>query len=1236
MDGISVQILLNDLEKVYKGQAPGPLPLQMTAFSRTQREDYESGKMNTKLGFWKTIFSEPPPVLPLLPIAKVSTRPPMHSFDVFQIHRRLDPTLVSLVKQTSKAQRSTPFHLYLAVFKAMLFKFTDAQDLTIGIADAHRSDEAMRTIGLLINILVLRFRRMPDQSFSDAISEARNTAYAALSSGVLFDLVLEELNIPRSSQHSPIFQAFFDYRQGTQDKQAFDDCLFEMEEALPGRTAYDITLDLLLDTYIGLLEALSRDVSSPWDRVHLFKPTKLTSALDLGCGPTMESSWPKTIPHRIDQVAKMSSNQDKIAVRDGVGSVLAYADLANRVEAIAEALIRAGAGDGSRILVFQQATADWVCSMLAIMRIGAIYVPLDMRNPLPRLTVIAQDCQPSCILADITTAHDASKMTATAKVVNVNNVGAKSTSHQSIRAREESTAAILYTSGSTGTPKGILVKHSVLRNQSEGYTRTYNLGAEHVLQQSAFTFNHSSDQIFTGLVNGGMAYVVPYSKRGDPLEITNIIRRYDITYTKATPSEYAMWLQFGAENLQHASNWRFAFGGGETLTSTTLRDLEALGLPELRFFNSYGPTEISISSHKMEVAYRDRVDDESIPCGYSLPNYMTYILDEQLQPLPPGVPGEVFIGGAGVSQGYLNNDELNAEAFVADPYAARHPGFVTNGWTRMYRTGDIGHLTKDGALVFHRRVKGDTQVKIRGVRIELNDVESNILATADGVLREAIVTLRAEDFLVVHVIFSPQHNCADKERFLANLLSRLPMPQYMVPAMAIPLERLPLSNHSKVDRKAVEDLPLPAQEPTAGNSKRVELNETTLQLGQIWEDVLGRRFNIAIDPSSSFFAVGGNSLLIVRLQARIRSVFNVVIRVVELMGANTMGEMARRIEESSVVQTLDWDKETEITELDIPRPDASCETRPVARENRTVLLTGATGFLAKHLLPRLTKDPSISKVYCIAVRDKDKQVAAERVPADSKIITYEGDLSLPRLGLSETAFAALAGEVDVILHMGAARSFWDSYHVLRRTNVTATQELVRLATARRVPIHYTSSAATTPDASYVPPSDGSDGYVASKWASDRVLDRAAETLGLPVTIHRFVPGPDPGSSEQRDAVLAELVRFAHARRSVPDFEGLDGRIDMIPGTSAADALLEVVLQRETMGGAAGHVEHVCDLALGVADVKKHLLEHVKQTDYETLPAIRWAGRIKELGFAHFLASQDVVFRRKGGSLVSKR
>ncbi|KEZ40819.1 putative lovastatin nonaketide synthase protein [Scedosporium apiospermum] len=1290
MDGVSFQVLVQDLEKAYKGQPLGPAPRQFPDYSRAQREAYESGKMDDELKYWRSIFptGQEPPVLPLLPMARTSSRAAMKNFGVHQVMQRIEPGLMARIKAVAKSQRSTPFHFYLAAYKTMLFRFTEANDLTIGIADANRSDgDLTGSIGFFLNLLTLRFRRQTDQRFSDAVAEARTTTYGALGNSRLpFDVLLKDLNVNRSSDHSPFFQAFFDYRQGAQEKFSWGgNTQFEFQEVHPGRTAYDITLDitdnaldslaifrvqkglyditaanLVLETYIHFLDVLSSNASLTLKSTPLFSDGQLSRATEIGRGPELVSDWAPTLPLRIDEVAQRNQGKS-VAVKDGLGHSLTYLDLINRIEAIAEALQKAGVSPGNRVPVFQTASADWVCSMLAIMRVGGVYVPLDLRNPLPRLAVVVVDCEPAAILVDSTTRGDVKELNVpgTAIVIDVEGLASKASAPVPNISKPDSPAAILYTSGSTGAPKGIVVTHAGLRNEIEGYTKTWKLGAERTLQQSAFTFNHSSDQIYTGLTNGGMVYVVPWSKRGDPIEITRIVKEESITYTKATPAEYSLWLQYGNDNLRQATRWRAAFGGGEPMPVAVTKEFAKLGLPQLRLYNSYGPTEISISSTKMELDYRNTaaMEEENgrIPCGFSLPNYYAYILDEQLRPLPAGMPGELCIGGAGVSLGYLKNGELTNKHFVPDPFATNVKQAVANGWTRMYRTGDFCHLRDDGALVFHSRMAGDTQVKIRGLRIELSDIESNIVATSDGALKEAVVTLRKgdPDFLVAHVVFAPGYENTDNtEAFLAGLLSRLPIPQYMVPVVAIPLDRLPLTNHSKTDRKALKELPLPQlsgsrnpQEQDDGSSE--DLTETMLRLKTVWQDVLNNKeLGFDIRPSTSFFLVGGNSLLAIRLQSRIRDAFNVTVRLVDLLQANKLGEMARKIEESASVSVINWDHETKPPTLPSFLQQGSIATAPPSNGKKTILVTGATGFLAKYILPQLIANPAIGTIHAVAVRNPSK---LELISSNSsKIITHLGDISAPLLGLSEAVFRDLANSVDVIIHFGAARSFWDNYHVLRHTNVQGTSEIVKLAAPRRAHIHYISTmgvlprddvGVTNPPASAaanVPPADGSDGYVATRWASERILERSAEALGVPSTIYRFLPSMKSATATS-PAVLDEFVRFVDVTAVFPEMSGWTGRIDMMPASQASnwllDSVFDTVANKDDNNGSLVRFAHIeSTTVVNVVELHDAIEQHRSRNGgSETMPGLRWIGHIKQLGFDYLLTSQDATVQGVAGA-----
>ena len=954
----------------------------------------------------------------------------------------------------------------------------------------------------------------------------------------------------------------------------------------------------------------------------------------------MQLEWAPTLSHRVDEMVK--EHGSKVAIKDDTGTVLTYKQMSARVNAIAAALVAAKTVDGAKIAVFQEPTADWICSLLAIFRVGAVYVPLDLRTSLLRLAKIVSQCKPQLILAHKSTLANISALRCegTTKIIDVSAIPRFNHNPMPNHALPSSPAVILFTSGSTGTPKGITINHSNLRNQMESYSREWNIaaGAAMVLQQSAFSFDFSIDQIFSALANGGGLYVVPAAKRGDPAKITKLMADESITYTSATPSEYLMWTRYGSSSLRRCSTWKLAFAGGEPLIETLVQDIRGLGLNGLRFFNNYGPAEITVASTKIEVPYNEMTTGELAPAGFMLPNYSVYILDPQLKPLPVGLPGEIVIGGAGVSSGYLGDEALTAQKFLPDPFASSD--FQANGWRTMYRTGDRGRLREDGALICEGRIDGDTQVKLRGFRIELGDVESSILQAAKGALTDAVASLRDQDgsqFLVAHVVFAQSYSYEDTDTFLKRLPSLLALPQYMCPAMIIPLDRLPLTNHLKVDRQTIKTMPLPvAQDRKAA----IEMTKTEKQLRDIWQKVIPQ--DLTLTPETDFFLVGGNSLLLVKLQAMIRDYFMVVIDLVNLMGTSQLGQMASGIENAMSVPTINWDEETRLPEAMIEDNEllAIPTRKPFEHPNGlVVLLTGATGYLGRHLLPRLVSDPNIIKVYCVATRDNDSPIEPRIPNISQKVIIRHGDLGSPHFGLTDREYSSMAHEIDFIVHSAANRSFWDNYETLRATNVTPVKDLIALALPRKIPIHFISSGSVLQYGSEPPPTDGSNGYVATKWAAEKLLSRAATELGLPVSIHRPLATPIEGSASPPQQLLDQLSALAKKMQIQPSFDGVQGSIDLIP--------IDTVVERMCASFSGGvssqsprEISHRSEMRIEIRAMVDHMRRDEALGVLETLPALEWVGRAKKNGFGYFIASQDIAMSRGGGNsgvaLVSRR
>ncbi|SPO01909.1 related to polyketide synthase [Cephalotrichum gorgonifer] len=1266
VDGISQQVLLADLERVYKGQPLDPNVLQYPDYAAKQRADAENGAFNNDISFWKEEFATIPEPLPLTR-SRISTRQPLAKYTANTVDLRIDTPIADRIRTVSREYRSTSFHFYLTAFEILLHRLTGTEDFSIGIADGNRKDEStLACFGPILNLLPLRFRVAP-RSFCEELSDTRAKTYAALAhSRVPFEVLLNELRVTRSPAHSPVFQAFVDYRQGMKEKCPFADLSIELLSFEPGRTAYDLSIDIIdnpggdaLISVIGqgalysktdvqviaelyediLLEFSSqpqKGVTGDWK----FRDTRQTHSLDLGRGTSFTSSWPDTLLHRFDAV--VDKNKHKTATTTASGTSMTYEELAKRTDAIAQALLEASVQAGDRVAMYQTSGCDWVCSMLAVLKVGAVYIPLDTKTRASRLAAVVADCKPVAVLID--EAHQTRYRDLAAPhlaVINIASLPNTPSRDIEVLAAPDSPAIILYTSGSTGKPKGVVLKHSNFRHEVEISAEVFGLGPDVVvLQQSSFSFDMSVLQIFLAVSLGGRLHMIPEDMRGDSLAITDSISEQKVTFTCATPSEYTSWLRYGNQDHLRSSSWTAALSGGESVTEDLLTQFRSFGKEDLRLFNGYGPTETTCCSTKTELRYQPAgVYPDGIPAGRASPNESIYIIDEHLRLLPIGLPGEIAISGAGVASGYLNMEARTHQSFISDPYAKE--GYAQRGWTAMYRTKDHGRLLSDGSLLVEGRIGGDTEIKLRGMRVNLRDVEQAILSSANGTISEAVVSApsssagsNAAQILVGHIVFAPGGAPADPESYLRRLLRELPLPEYMCPSMLVPIDRLPRTASGKLDRNVVSSLPITQSRPDILALKPMSAMEVRLKA--IWLEALssGAVDTSQINSESDFFHVGGTSMLLVAVQAKIRQQLELPVPLVKLFNSSTLSSMARLIDQNVESHiSVDWDSET--TPIPVAPYPVPQNTIPAATTPRVILLTGAAGNLGRHILQRLLETPSVDKVICIAVRQLQQRLDANHLPRSDRVTYHEGDLRLPLLGLSEAECSSIFGEVDAVIHNGAEVSHLKTYPTLRAANVSSTKELAHLCLPRHIPIHYISSAQVATlkvrdafgevSARDAPPqTDGSDGYAASKWASERVLERMSEAFGLRVWIHRpsSITQAEGSESGGHGDLIQDVLRYSRKLKAVPVSENLYGTLDFISVKNASGNIIRDVLSNEArVDRGVAYVHQAGDLQIPLRGMKEYLeRENGGVEEYEELPIKDWAAKAEQEGLDSMVAT----------------
>lgn len=1296
MDGASLEVFLSDLERAYMGRPFIPRsPLQYPDYAEKQRRDVESGSLREQITYWhqQLLSPLPAPALPLLPSSASKNRQPLQNYDHVRVDRRIDPLLAKQVQQACKLQKANPFHFYMAIFQLTLYRLLGASDICLGMADANRFEGNLSTsMGMYLNLLPVRFNLDPEGgSFPDVLKQTRRKVYGAMANSALpFDVLLDELKIPRSTHHSPLFQAFINYRAGVAEKRSLGAVEGQGEEYQFGRTGYDISIDIMddpngtpllmfngqkelyslqdtevfADGFVQMLEHYSNSPTASLASAPILSgdgESSGSTSESISRGEDVESVWSETVVHQIDKW--VSSKPAAVALNDTNGNTWTYRKMGDWVNELAHALIELGVTDGSKVCVLQEPCMEWVCTLLAILRVGAVYVALDVQLPTVRLASLLEQCEPTVLAIHTATVSLAPALVQgcpQVSILNISTTATTSTNRSAVELPIASTAkgpaCILFTSGTTGKPKSVVLSHENLRNHLEwGQVK----GPEVILQQSACSFDLALEQVLLALVYGGTLVVVPRELRGDPVGIAKVMLTEKVTWTGATPSEYHSWIQYGFDSLRQCQNWKLAVSVGEEMPKVLVKSFDALGLENLRIWNSYGPCETTLGTTATEVQSHDGHVLQSITVGKTLANRAVYILDTDLNPVPTGAVGEIFIGGAGVAIGYLGNDEQTAASFLPDPFTTTL--YNDNGWTRMYRTGDRGLLRSDtGDLELVGRIDGDTQVKIYGARVELQEVEAAIQCLAGNTITAVAVTVRGgkkttSPFLVAHVVLASAVASDTELDVLKRVLSdQWPLPRYTIPTVLLPVASLPRTPSGKLDRAAINALPISngSQQATAA----AQLTSMEDQLRSAWKEVLspstmaedGLQHVHHIDAGSDFFHVGGNSMLLIQLQALIKKRFGANLTVMRLFERSILRDMAAEIHDatSALDIEVDWTAETAIGKdvVDVGKFNMT-SLMEKGKDGLVVILAGATGFLGMEVLSQLVSSPRVAKVHAIAVRSASK---LGRLADSPKVVVHAGELTQDRVGLSPETAREIFSQSHVLIHSGSDVSFLKTYQTLRVPNVEGTKELARLALEHGVLFHYISTAVTgrlNQKDSFgevslrdsVPPPDWQDGYIASKWAAEVFLEKVHDELGLPLWIHR--PSSITGDGASETDVMNSVVKFARLLRAVPISDRWRGLLDFISLEKSSQGILETVLTDQDTGPQISenvkYLHHSGELLIPVDGLHQYLEKEDKQ-DYRELVLEQWVEEAVEKGLNVLIAAYlsaieefklDIVFQR---------
>ena len=902
-DGWSMGLLVGELAAAYRGDQAAALQVQYADYALWQRESLQGKTLDGLLDYWRAQLAD----LPTLELPTKGERPARPTGRGGMARVTVSEDVVRALRALCRREGSTLFMALLAAFNVLLARYSGQSDIAVGTPVANRNRAELESlIGLFVNMLVMRCRVAPEEGFAALLRNVRETALAAYDHQELpFEKLVAELAPDRDLGKNPLFQVSFVLQQTPAALPSLDAVTVEPADGAVPTLRFDLELSVkehaeglqcaflydedLFDSavisnmarqFVQLLQGIVADPACAVSRLPLLSGPERAEILRYR-GGTAQCPVPGTLHALVE--AQAARRPDAIAVT-GEGLALSYATLNARANQLAHRLRELGVGPDSIVAVCFERVPNLAAVLLGILKAGGAYLPIDLAYPRDRLKFMLEDaaCHAVVVLEGL---EDHLPETSGVPVVRVDAAWQSLASYAAENpvsgATVDSLAYVIYTSGSTGQPKGTLITH---RNVVRLFTATeawYGFDETDVWSMfHSYAFDFSVWEIWGALIYGGRLAVVPYITSRSPEQTAAFLAQEGVTVLNQTPSAFRQLSHAILRDVEPGAPWalRHVIFGGEALDIAGLRAwFERYGDRTPRLVNMYGITETTVHVTYRPLTLADACSGAGSVIGEPIPDLTLYVLDPAQQLAPIGVAGELYVGGPGLARGYLNRPELTAERFIADP-------FSDESGARLYRSGDLARRTSDGELEYLGRI--DHQVKLRGFRVELGEIES-ALCQYPGV-REATVLVRedtpGDQRLVAYVV---SVNGFEPSEARKHLLGRLP--EYMAPSAYVRLDALPLTPNGKVDRRA---LPAPAKDRADEESYVAPRNDAEQRLATIGASVLSVERLGVLD---NFFELGGHSLLATQFVSRIREAFGVEVPLRVFFEAPTVAALADAI-----------------------------------------------------------------------------------------------------------------------------------------------------------------------------------------------------------------------------------------------------------------------------------------------------------------------------------------------------
>lgn len=894
-DGITTNILLKEFSSAYNGHILKKMELQYKDYALWQCELLRSEITEFQEQYWLDVFSGE---LPELNLPLDYTRPVINKGEGKRILFQVDKNLAGSLKKLAVASNTTTFIVLLSAYYVLLSKYTGQEDIIIGTPVSGRVlPELDNMLGMFVNTIALRNRPIGDKRYIDFLNEVkRNFLDAMKNQDYPFENIVSKLKIQRNLGRNPLFDTMFSMRVFDMDYIGIDGVKITPCKLDFNVSNFDISLEVIENNELLKIEIeYSSEIISEKTANNFFEHyinilQKVVSKPDLALSeicmiPDTEYKLinydngnlaiqnKSTIKDLFEASVKKAPDNIAIIHKDGR---LTYEQLNKRANQMARLLQEKGTGPEAIVGLLFNRTIEMIISILAVVKAGGVYLPIDPDHPESRIDFIIKDSGMKLMLTDGSIKPDVGKAF---EIINVTEEKINEYCDGNLPCSNKPGDAmyIIYTSGTTGFPKGVIVEHKNAVAYVNAFLNEFMLNSyDIVLQQASYTFDTFVEELYPILLTGGKLIIL------DEFEVKDIrLLHRRINENKVTLVSCSPLLLNELNKMPAIGSVHTYISGGDVLKYSYISNI----VKQARVYNTYGPTETTVCSCYYKC--NPEADGNEIPIGKPISNYDVVIMDKYGIPLPAGIPGEICISGAGVARGYLNRDELNKSKFI-------YSSFLNN--SKIYKTGDIGKYGYDGNIYFLGRI--DNQVKIRGYRIELSEIEAQLLECDS--IDEAIVIDNKDSngnrYLCAYIVPKEKIVPINIRNFLEDRL-----PDFMIPAKFIRIPYVPLTKNGKVDRGALKKF----NENILLDKQIIKpINETEKKLYKLWCEILGIN---DFGTGNNFFELGGDSLKATMLQFKIYDEFNIEMPLFEIFQKPTISEIAKNIRRSKKVEFIEKD-----------------------------------------------------------------------------------------------------------------------------------------------------------------------------------------------------------------------------------------------------------------------------------------------------------------------------------------